>query len=126
MAPNGRKDARANRKPEPPTSSMMKTSESSGPPAELKSSPRLSHGISTSFNGRDGAQGASGLESSPRVSAASEETHGGGENAAEDASGTRGELDCSGRGGRPGRTPAEGGGDQRKSEEESRDESSLR
>lgn len=104
----------------------MKTSESSGPPAELKSSPRLSHGISTSFNDRDGAQGASGLESSPRVSAASEETHDGGENAAEDASGTRGELDCSCRGGRPGRTPAEGGGDQRKSEEESCDESSPR
>lgn len=139
VAPNGRKDARTNRKSEPPASSVpQKTSETPGQPAELKPSSRLSHGISTSLSDREAAQGASGLEPPPKVSAASEEGPDGGapepqrgapgsKNAAEDTSCTRGELDCSCRGERPGRTPGEGGEDQRESEEEERsDQSSLR
>lgn len=136
VAPNGRKDARANRKSELATSSTQKTSETSGQPAELKSSPCLSHGISTSFNHKEGALGASGPES-PQASATSEGTHGGGapepqrgapegKNATEDTSCTRGEWDYSCGGERPGRTRGEGGEDQRKGEEESSDESSLR
>uniref|UniRef100_H3DHZ2 Phosphatase and actin regulator n=1 Tax=Tetraodon nigroviridis TaxID=99883 RepID=H3DHZ2_TETNG len=101
VAPNGRKDARANRKSDPPASS-----ETSGPPAELKPSARSSHGISTSSGDREGAPGASGPEASPTVSAAREEAPEphrgapGGQKAAEDTSSTRGEWDCSCRGGR--------------------------
>uniref|UniRef100_H3DHZ1 Phosphatase and actin regulator n=1 Tax=Tetraodon nigroviridis TaxID=99883 RepID=H3DHZ1_TETNG len=99
VAPNGRKDARANRKSDPPASS-----ETSGPPAELKPSARSSHGISTSSGDREGAPGASGPEASPTVSAAREEAPEphrgapGGQKAAEDTSSTRGEWDCSCRG----------------------------
>lgn len=128
-APNGRKDARANRKAEPPTSSTQKTAEASGRPAELKSSPRSSHGISTSPKEKEGAQGAPGLESSPKVSAARKETPEGGapepqtgapdsKNATGDTFSTREESDCSCRGERPGRTQGEGEEEQRKSEEE--------
>lgn len=137
-APNGRKDARANRKAEPPTSSVQKASETSSQPAEPKPSPRLPHGISTSFNEKEGAQGASGLESSPKASAAREETPDGGapehqrgapdgNNATGDTLCMRGESDCSCGGDRPGRTQGEGEEEPRKSEEEeSCDESSPR
>lgn len=89
-APNGGKDARANRKSDPPTSSVaQKTPE--------KSSPRLSHGVSTSSSDREGAQGA-------ESSAASEESRDGGapapqggaperRDATEDTSCTGGALD---------------------------------
>ncbi|TNM99560.1 hypothetical protein fugu_012593 [Takifugu bimaculatus] len=51
VAQNNRKDARTNRKSDPPTAAAaQKTSETSGQPADLRSSPRLSHGISTSLN----------------------------------------------------------------------------
>lgn len=137
VAPNGRKDARTNWKADRPTSSTQKTAESSGQPAELKSSPRLSQGIPTSLSDQGGARGASGPGSSPQASAASEGTHDGGapepqrgapegRNATEDTSCTGGELDCSCGGERSGRTRGEGGEGQRKDEEESSVESSLR
>lgn len=133
-APNGRKDARTNRKAEPPTSSVQKASETSGRPAEPKPSPRLPQGISTSFNEKEGAQGASGPESSPKSSAvrdggAPEPQRGApdGNNATGDTLCTRGESECSFGGERPGRTQGEGEEEQRKSkEEESCDESSPR
>ncbi|XP_056903814.1 phosphatase and actin regulator 2 isoform X4 [Takifugu flavidus] len=139
VAQNNRKDARTNRKSDPPTAAAaQKTSETSGQPADLRSSPRLSHGISTSLNDKEGLQGASGLESCSKVSVPSGETHSSGapesqgvapdiKNATEDNSCSRGELDFSSRGEKPLRTRCEAGEDQIQSEEKApSDESSLR
>lgn len=136
VAQNNRKDARTNRKSDPPAAAApQKTSESSGQPADLRSSPRLSHGISTSLNDKEGA---SGLESCSKVSVPSGETHSSGapeshgvapdiKNATEHNSCSRGELDFSSRGEKPLRTRCETGEDQTQSEEKApSDESSLR
>lgn len=136
---NSRKDGRTGKKPDPPPSSVPpKTSETSGRPADPKSSPHPSQGISTSVNDKDGARGASAPGSPPKVSAASEETQSGeapdpqrgapdSKNCTEDTSCLSGEVDYSSRGDRPRRTGGEGGEDQtRGQEEEPSEESSLR
>lgn len=136
---NNRKDARTNRKSDPPASAApQKTAEPLGQPAALRSSPRLADGISTSMKDKEAPQGASGPQSSSKASAASEETHNGGApeaqrgapdtgNAAEDTSCTGGGLDCSPRGERPQRPRGQEGEDQTRSAEKvSSDESSLR
>lgn len=126
MAPNGRKDARPSGKSDPPSSSAPQ-------PAELTPSPQWSQGIATSSNHQQGGQAASGLESSPKVSAASEglsEPQRGapdGRSATHDTSCTRGEGDCSCGGEGLGRTGGEGGEDQgRRDEKEPGDERGLR
>lgn len=139
VSQNNRKDARTNRKSDPPTASApQKTSETSGQPADLRSSPHLSHGISTSLNDKEGLQDTSGLESCSKVSVPSGETHSSGapesqgvapdiNNATEDNSCSRGELDFSSRGEKPLKTQCEAGEDQKQSEEkEPSDKSSLR